>query len=385
MELRLELIKRALRGESISDLSREYGISRKTAHKFIKRFETHGMLGLKDYSRAPLTVRHRINLHLEKLILDTKKKYKYWGPKKIKVILEEGYPGVKIPAASTIGRVLESHGLVKKRRKRNRGNWPRNSILDPQSPNKMWSADFKGQFKTGNQKYCYPLTISDNFSRYILGIEALERTSSIGAIEFFDEIFREYGLPEAIKTDNGVPFAYPQSKLGLSNLSVFWLKHGVYLERIVPGKPQQNGKHERMHLTLKEETTRPPAENILMQQEKLDEFRDIFNEKRPHEALNMQKPSELYKKSKRSYDPNLELSYPLDDLTKKVYKNGSLYLRGLNKRTFEVTLPLALAGEFIGLVETEEQIFDLYFNNLELGFIDYKTEKLYFNEEWIYR
>ena len=218
-----------------------------------------------------------------------------------------------------------------------------------------------------------------------MGIEALESTSSIGAIEFFDEIFREYGLPEAIKTDNGVPFAYPQSKLGLSNLSVFWLKHGVYLERIVPGKPQQNGKHERMHLTLKEETTRPPAENILMQQEKLDEFRDIFNEKRPHEALNMQKPSELYKKSKRSYDPNLELSYPLDDLTKKVYKNGSLYLRGLNKRTFEVTLPLALAGEFIGLVETEEQIFDLYFNNLELGFIDYKTEKLYFNEEWIYR
>ena len=385
VELRLELIERQLRGENISDLSKEYGISRKTAHKFINRFKKAGTEGLKDYSKAPKNIKHRLDLKLEKLILDTKKEHKNWGPKKLKIILTEKYPGLKIPAASTIGRTLKRYGLVEPRRRKRSGHWPASHIYNVKEANQLWSADYKGQFKTGDKRYCYPLTVSDNYSRYILGIDAAQSPSNLEALEFFKELFEEYGLPYAIRTDNGVPFACPSANLGLSKLNVFWLKQGIYLDRIKPGRPEQNGKHERMHLTLKKETTRPARANILQQQECFDDFREEFNQKRPHEAIDMKRPADKYRASERKYNPDIELSYPLDDMTKRVGNCGSLFLKDKAGKRFIIYLSSSLAGEKVGLLQTEEDIFNVYFAKLELGFIDYKTKRMYYNDEWIYR
>src|SRR4051812_5839558 len=288
------------------------------------------------------------------------------GAAKIQEVLRRQHPEMELPVRSTIHDLLDRYGLVKKRSKRRRYHaYPTLREQDIQAPNQLWCADFKGQFRMGNAKYCYPLTVTDFHSRYLLGCEAMESTKSESAQQGFEWIFREYGLPARMRTDNGNPFS-SRSVQGLSRLSVWWLRLGIQHERIEPGQPQQNGRHERMHLTLKQETTRPAGANFLQQQERFDTFIEVYNKERPHEALDMKTPESFYQPSPRLFPEQLpEPDYPLHDLTCYVNHNSRVYLRGNN-----FNLASVLIGELVGLREVDEQLWQVDFMELNLGHYD---------------
>jgi len=273
---------------------------------------------------------------------------------------------------STIHDLLDRYGLVKKRAKRRRYHaYPTLREEDIQAANQLWCADYKGQFRMANAKYCYPLTVTDFYSRYLLGCEAMESTKSQSAQQGFEWIFQEYGLPMRIRTDNGTPFS-SRSVQGLSSLSVWWMRLGIQIERIEPGQTQQNGRHERMHRTLKEEILPRSAKNLLAQQEQLDRFREDFNQRRPHEALKMKCPADLYKPSLKRYPPRLpEPLYSHHDLVRVVYDTGSVHFRGLNK----FFLSHALAGQTVGFEEEQDGMWRISFMDLDLGFLDEQTMK----------
>lgn len=240
------------------------------------------------------------------------------------------------------------------------------------SPNDLWCVDFKGEFKLGSGRYCYPLTVTDHASRFLLLCEALESTREDPAITAFERLFRERGLPGAIRSDNGVPFASPNGLFGLSKLSVWWLRLGVEIERIKPGHPQQNGRHERMHLTLKKEATRPPGTNSLQQQARFDEFTKEFNEERPHEALAMKRPADVYRPSDKPYDGKLpELAYPLHDRDVLVTACGRICM--YRKR---VNISTVLAGQRLGIKEVDDGIWLVSFMSYDLGFVDLEQKTL---------
>ena len=279
---------------------------------------------------------------------------------------------MELPVRSTIHDLLDRYGLVKKRSRRRRYHaYPTLQEADIQTPNQLWCADFKGQFRMGNAKYCYPLTVTDFHSRYLLGCEAMDSTASESAKQGFEFIFKEYGLPTRLRTDNGVPFS-SRSVQGLSTLSIWWMRLGIQVERIEPGKPQQNGRHERMHRTLKEEIRPGVCENLLAQQERLDQFREEFNQRRPHEALKMKCPVDLYKPSlKRFPDRVPEPVYPDHDLVRHVSGSGYVYFR--KGRTFFIST--ALADQTIGLEEEQDGIWRINFMDLDLGFLDEESMK----------
>jgi transposase InsO family protein len=364
---RASFIKRLQAGERMSDLCIEFGISRKTGYKLLDRFSKLGDVSLLDESRRPNRLARLTSESVQNLIVNLRKDRPTWGASKIKEVLMKKHPGVKFPVRSTIHEILDRHGLVKER-KRGRGKAHPTFLSNPNSPNDLWCADFKGQFRLGNNQYCYPLTVTDAVSRAILGIEALESTAELGAKQAFRTVFQEHGLPLAIRTDNGVPFS-TRGLLGLSKLSVWWLKLGIRLERIQPGKPQQNGRHERMHLTLKQETTRPPKENILQQQERFDEFIEIFNNERPHEALQMKTPSEIHQRSIKQFPKIIEEpTYPFHDRTCHVCHGGVVHV-GKQGRFH---LSHILGGELVGLREVEEQLWLVSFTDMDLGHYDEK-------------
>ncbi|MER9547102.1 integrase core domain-containing protein, partial [Mesorhizobium sp. M0437] len=315
MEERLRFVARLLAGEGMSDVCRDFGISRKTGYKIFNRYREEGLEALCDRSRRPVRYANQLPEQIERLIVETKREKPHWGARKIRELLVRKLAGdVRIPAKSTVHAVLDRHGLVSQARKRNRASKAVGTPLSQAAaPNDLWCTDFKGEFRLGNGSYCYPLTVTDQISRYVLACEALESTKETPVIEAFVRLFRERGLPAAIRSDNGLPFASPNGLYNLSRLSVFWLRLGIVIERIQPGNPQQNGRHERMHLTLKKETTRPPGMNILQQQARFDAFISEFNEERPHEALAMRTPAELYTPSSRAYDGLPELEYPFHD------------------------------------------------------------------------
>jgi transposase InsO family protein len=263
MDGRLRFVAKVLDGESMSDVCREFGISRKTGYKIFNRYKEHGFQALSDRSRRPVRYANQLPPQIESLVVTLKRDKPHWGARKIRELLVRRLDqDVRIPAKSTIHAVLHRHGLVKGlRRPRFRAS---GTPLSPgAAPNQLWCADFKGEFKLGNGQYCYPLTVTDHASRFLLLCEALESTREDTAITAFEQLFLERGLPLAIRSDNGVPFASPNALFNLSKLSVWWLRLGIAIERIKPGHPQQNGRHERMHLTLKQETTRPPGINSL--------------------------------------------------------------------------------------------------------------------------
>ena len=369
---RMEFVARLKAGERMSDLCREYGISRKTGYKFEQRYEEHGPGGLYDFSRRPRRLARQISVGIQTLILELKREKPTWGAKKIGEVLRRQHPETELPVRSTIHDLLDRYGLVKKRSKRRRYHaYPTLREQDIQTPNQLWCADFKGQFRMGNAKYCYPLTVTDFHSRYLLACEAMESTRSESTKQGFEFIFREYGLPTRIRTDNGVPFS-SRSVQGLSSLSVWWMRLGIQVERIEPGKPQQNGRHERMHRTLKDDIRPGVSRNLLAQQDQLDRFRDDFNERRPHEALKMKGPADFYKPSlKRFPDRLTEPTYPNHDLVRKVHESGSVLFRD-GKNFFIST---ALAGEAIGFEEEEDGIWRINFMDLDLGFLDDETMK----------
>lgn len=366
MDERTKFIGKLLEGESMSSLCREFGISRKTGYKIWNRYQEVGLEGLTDRSRRPYHQKHELPIQIKSLILRIKKEKPHWGAIKIRERLSRKYPDVPTPAKSTIHALLDSHGLVAKRRKRRKRTEASTTPLSQgKHPNDLWCADYKGEFLLGNKTYCYPLTISDFSSRYLLTCEALESTKEQYAFTVFERVFLEYGLPKAIRTDNGTPFASTWALFGLSKLSVWWLRLGIEIERIKPGCPQQNGRHERLHRTLKKETTKPPAYNLLAQQEKFDAFNEEYNEERPHQAIGLKYPGELYTPSPKVYSGLPEVDYPTHDLEIIVTRCGRICLHGQ-----KINLSQVFAGQKVGLKEIEDKIWLVSFMDYDLGFFD---------------
>lgn len=369
MVQRANFVSRLEAGERMIDLCAEYGISRKTGYKLLERFKRYGELGFLDRSRRPEKLARLTATEVERSIVSLRREHPTWGAAKLREILLKRCPHLRIPVRSTIHEILDRNGLVEKR-KRGRGKACPTDLRKADNPNDLWCADFKGQFRLGDRSYCYPLTISDQVSRYLLCCEGMSRISEDSAQDAFEIIFREYGLPRAIRTDNGVPFS-SRGLMGLSKLSVWWLRLGIELERIQPGHPEQNGRHERMHLTLKQDTTRPPGNNLLQQQERFDCFTEIYNHERPHEALEMKSPSAVYKKSMRPFPEALEEpDYPEHDLVCYVNQSGSVYPRGM--RNF--SLSSVLVGQKVGFKQVEEKLWQVSFMNIDLGYYDQKEE-----------
>ena len=367
---RMKFITRIQDGEKITDLCREFNISRKTGHKILKRFEIEGPIGLVDKRRTPRRFANQTHQWIQKLILELKSERPTWGAPKIKAYLERKHSGIKFPARSTVHALLDANGLVKKRRRR-RYKASGTNLRATNNPNDLWCVDFKGEFRLGNKKYCYPLTVTDHKTRFLLECEALESTKEDPTIEAFKHVFREYGLPHAIRSDNGVPFS-TRTLFGLSKLSVWWLRLGIKIERIKPGHPEQNGRHERMHLTLKQDTIKPPCDNLFQQQERFDNYKIEFNTERPHEALGMKTPSDFYKKSTKVFPEHLpEIEYPFHDRTQLVTNCGIVHLKN-RKRFF---LSSVFGGQPVGLSEVDDDLWLVSFMDFDLGYYDLKEKE----------
>jgi len=327
-------------------------ISRKTGYKIFDRYQECGLEGLSDRTRRPFRYANQLPAQIAATIVAAKREKPHWGARKIRERLLRRLPhDVKVPACSTIHTVLDRHGLVThpiRSRTRARGT----PLSEGLNPNDLWCTDYKGEFMLADRRYCYPLTVSDHASRFLLLCEAMESNAEIPAFTAFERLFKERGLPQAIRSDNGVPFASPNGLFNLSKLSVWWLRLGITIERIKPGHPQQNGRHERMHLTLKKEATRPAGANFLQQQAKFDTFVKEFNTDRPHEALAMKCPAELYTPSSRPYSGIPDPHYPFHDRTVFVTSCGRLCL--YRKK---INLSITLAGQAVGVKEVDNGIW----------------------------
>ena len=359
---------------TMTELCERYGISRKTGYVWVDRYAKEGLEGLRDRSRAPRSCPHGTSEAVSERLLELRRSHPTWGPRKLLAWLEKREPERSWPSASTVGGILKRHGLVEGRTSRRRP-WPPSGrpSVQAEAPNRVWTGDFKGQFRTGDGRLCYPLTVADGFSRFLLAVVGLDTVSEAQAWPVFERLFREYGLPEAIKTDNGSPFASICALARLSRLSVRWLKLGIRLERIEPGHPEQNGRHERMHRTLKQETARPPAASREAQQERFDRFRSVYNEQRPHEGLAQKTPSEVYHPSGRPYpEKTPEPEYPGHFEVRWVRPNGGIKWQG----EF-LFLSQALSGERVGLEESEDGVWSVYFGPVLLARFDERERKLY--------
>jgi transposase InsO family protein len=371
MDERLRFVARLLDGEPMTDVCREFGISRKTGYKLFDRYKQDGPVALADRSRRPVRYANQLPGQIENLIVSCKREKPHWGARKIREILVRRLAGeIRIPATSTIHAVLDRHGLVR-RSGRQRHKAEGTPLSSGANPNDLWCTDFKGEFKLGNGRYCYPLTVTDHASRFLLLCEALESTRELPVISAFERLFAERGLPAAIRSDNGLPFASPNGLFNLSKLSVWWLRLGIAIERIKPGHPQQNGRHERMHLTLKQQTARPPAMNPIQQQECFDAFTAEFNEERPHEALAMKRPADVYRTALRPYSGLPEIDYPLHDRDVLVTACGRICMH--RKR---INISTVLAGQRLGIKEVDDAIWLVSFMTYDLGYIDLEQRTL---------
>jgi putative transposase len=359
-----KFIARLLEGERMTHLCDEYGISRKTGYKIWNRYQNVGHQAFVDRPRTPHRFSNQLPEQIERAILKLKKEKPLFGAPKIRELIARRFPGLKVPAVSTIHAVLDRNGLVqprKRRRYRAEGTPLSQSI----KPNDLWCTDFKGEFMLGDRRYCYPLTITDHATRYLFAVEALDSVKEVGAFPVFERVFQEYGLPLAIRSDNGVPFATANGLFGLSKLSVWWLRLGIQIERIKPGHPEQNGRHERMHLTLKKATAFPAGKNFLEQQDKFEFFQKEYNEERPHQALKMKFPSELYQSSDRVYRGIGRLDYPLHHQVITVTQCGRICFKGL-----KISLSHVFAGQDIGIRQIDDRAWLVSFMNYDLGYFD---------------
>jgi putative transposase len=350
-------------------ICRSFNISRKTGYKWIKRYEKYGEAGLEDDSHIPLYIPHRVSIDIVTMLIEARKLHPTWGPKKLKNLLEGKHPDIKFPACSTIGEWLHSYGLIHSKKQRIKTPVFDKPLTHGLGPNDLWCADFKGNFLMGDAKKCYPLTITDEYSRFLLKCEGLLEPKEDPTHLHFELCFREYGLPNRIKTDNGVPFA-TTAVGGLSKLSIWWIKQGIQTERIEPGHPEQNGRHERMHRTLKAESTKPPGSNILEQQLKFDRFRGEYNLERPHEALNQKTPNSQYQTSNREYRENLkDVEYGDEYERRRVQPGGDITWQGSS-----VKIGIVLTREIVGIKEKEENCWEAYYGPVKLGELS-KTKK----------
>ena len=363
MDQRTQFIADYLREAlSVTELCDLYGVSRKTAYKWIDRYLRHGPAGIEECSRRPLSSPNQTPQEIVSAILEARQRHPSWGGKKLLTLLHKRYPRWDLPARSTVCDILSRHGMVPKKRNRRRIGHPGKPSSLILAPNDLWCADYKGQFKTGDGVYCYPLTVTDGFSRFLLGCQGLHSTAVALAKPVFTQLFREYGLPKRIRTDNGVPFA-TNTLARLSTLSAWWIRLGILPELIEPGKPQQNGRHERMHRTLKAETTRPAAASLAAQQRKFNHFREEFNHERPHEALDQQTPASCYSTSPREMPNKLPpLEYPDRFEVRYVSANG-----GIRWKKDWINVSTVCIGEYVGLEEIDDGIWNVYFGPLKLG------------------
>ena len=345
-----------------TELCQLYGISRKTGYKWIERYLENGPQGLEERSRRPGTCPNQTPDAIVEALIAVRQHHPTWGAKKLLPFVEKRHPDWDLPSRSTVCDILKRRGLIPRQRRRRVIGHPGKPSSLMLAPNAIWCADFKGQFKTGDGLYCYPLTVTDGYSRYLLGCQGLSSTRMIEAKPVFTRLFKEFGLPERIRSDNGVPFA-TNTLARLSALSAWWVRLGILPDLIEPGKPQQNGRHERMHRTLKAETTRPPAANRRAQQRKFNRFQKEFNDERPHEALDMATPASLYVPSSREMPNRLPpLEYPDRFEVRYVSYNG-----GIRWNKGWVNVSITCAGEYVGLEEIDDGVWNVYFGPLKLG------------------
>jgi transposase InsO family protein len=362
---RVLLVGEYLKGERpMTELCREFGVSRKTSYKWVARYHHEGPAGLSDRSRAPLTHPSRIEPAMIEMLIQARRAHPNWGARKVLAWLSRKHPSLSPPAASTVNDVFARYGLSRALSARRRTPPFTDPFADADEPNRVWCADFKGDFKTGDKKRCYPVTITDAYSRMLLRCTALRSTKTLRVKPVFEAAFREFGLPERIRTDNGTPFA-SRGAGGLSQLSVWWVKLGIQHERIEPGHPEQNGRHERMHRTLKQETLRPPAASMRSQQARFDSFRVEFNEERPHEGIDNGVPAEWYRPSSREFPSRLRrIEYPSDFEVRQVAATGRIRWQGAM-----VMINRALEGEAIG-IRRGDGLHSVFFSNHRLGALD---------------
>ncbi len=368
MEERVKFIMEVLEGTyCMTELCNYYQISRKTGYKWLDRYQQGGIEALQNRSRKPHSHPHEISHQVKVSILTIKKRFPKWGAPKIRSRLERIHPiWGSYPAISTIGLFLHKQGLTCPRKRRRRATATELPLTSGRYSNQVWCADFKGHFKTGDGSRCNPLTISDHASRYLLCCRHLDRMSYELVRMRFEHVFREYGLPEVIRTDNGAPFA-SRGLGGLSRLSYWWIRLGIHPERIEPGHPEQNGRHERMHKTLKAHTAKPAAKTLAQQQRRFNEFCVEYNEHRPHEALEMRTPSQCYSSSKREFTSRLsQISYPDHMQIRRIYPHGDIQYLG--KRLFVTE---SLCAEYVGVERIDEDVSLLWYCSYLLGRIDH--------------
>lgn len=353
---------------SFSELCRRYGISRPTGYKWLERYRAEGLEGLRDRSHRPHSCPHATPPEVVERIVGLRKR-RGWGARKLHRVLERELEAP--PCPDTIHQILTRHDLVRKRKPRRKRTHPGEPISAMDRPNAVWTADFKGEFRTGDSRLCYPLTVQDGHSRFLLDCKGFRSTAQDLTIRRFKRVFRRYGLPHRIRTDNGRPFA-SNALQGISKLSVWWIKLGIIPERIEPGKPQQNGRHERMHRTLKARTARPPKESMRAQQRAFDRFRRVYNEERPHEALQQDTPALVYEPSERPYSENPPTpEYPGHFEVRRVA--GDKTIKWNDRKVF---VSLLLMREDVGLEEVGHGVWAVYFGPVHLGWLDERDYRI---------
>lgn len=355
---------------TVSELCEHYNVSRTTGYKWLERYQAAGAAALQDRKRTPRSCPHKTSDHVVRLILQEADEHR-WGARKVLKRLSMRHPELELPARSTVFDILQRYGRVQHRRRRRHYQHPGAVPIETAAPNDLWTADFKGHFRTRNGLYCYPLTVVDHHSRYLLGCQGLLSVKTDLTKPVFLRLFRELGLPRAIRTDNGAPFA-SNGIHGLTSLNVWWMQLGIVHQRIEPASPQQNAAHERMHRTLKARTTRPPSANLYAQQNVFNRFRREFNEQRPHESLNDQVPASIYKPSQRPYPDKIRPpDYPGHFEVRRVSHAGTFRIH-----SSQIFLSQPLIHQYIGLQEIDDGIWDIVYYNTLLGRIDERTNKI---------
>ena len=373
LNVRTEFVLRVFEGKvPFNELCKQYGISRKTGYKWKERFLELGLEGLNDRSRRPESSPSQASEDVVCKIVKLKLAHPSWGPRKIRVVFAKSFPDSELVSESSFKRILDKAGLVKRKCRRAATETGRlSNRTAAEAPNHIWTVDFKGWWRTGDRTKFEPLTIRDLYSRYILCAQTLPNNRSQSVRQAFERVFEQYGLPQVIRSDNGSPFAASNSPLGLSRLSAWWLALGIDLDRIPPARPDQNGAHERMHRDIALEVEAESSIDVQTQQSALDAWRTTYNYERPHEAIGMQVPSELYQKSNRKYDSStIELDYPLGYLKRLVKASGTIKLQNVC-----VNISTALAGWHIGLKPESEHRYGVWFSRLRLGDVDLQTQK----------
>jgi transposase InsO family protein len=361
------------------ELCRQFGISRPTGYAILSRYTQEGWDALEEHSRRHQSHPMQTEQVIEEALLTERDKHPRWGARKLLVLVKRSMPEAELPAESTVNNILKRNGKVIPRKKTRRQLVGKFEYLDPQEPNEVWSADFKGKFRMGNWEYCYPLTIADSCSRYLFAIHGLEYCRAEDCKPIFEKVFREYGLPVLLHTDNGPPFGSPVSLRRMTTLAVWLMDLGITPVYSDPGQPQQNGRHERMHKELKAEATRPPGSGWRSQQKKFDVFREEYNEVRPHEALLMKTPNEVHKTSSREYPRRVQdWAYPAAMKMKMITVNGGLRFG----HDGFIMVSSALGGKFVGLEPVEDGIWIVYYRDVPLGVLSERTKRVYELEDY---